>query len=111
MEVWNVDLGKGEDHVQGGVRPCLVVSNDIGNRYSPVVIIAPLTSSKIKKPMPTHVYVDAESCGMYSDSTILFEQILTIPKKKLEFKIFDMPKIYFKKIEKAMQISLSMSLT
>lgn len=108
MEVWEVDLGAGDGSVQGGNRPCVVVSNDMGNKYSPVVIVVPLTSSKVKRPMPTHVFVDANDCGIFCDSTVLCEQVITVTKERLKFKIFEMPMTYLKKINNALNVSLNL---
>ncbi|PIH61535.1 type II toxin-antitoxin system PemK/MazF family toxin [Paenibacillus sp. LK1] len=108
MEVWEVDLPAGDGSVQGGHRPCVVISNDMGNKYSPVVIVVPLTSSKLKKRMPTHVFVDANECGVFNDSTALCEQVLTVKKERLQYKIFEMPKNYIGKIRNAINISLSL---
>lgn len=106
FEIWEVNLGKSDGSVQGGNRPCIVTSNNIGNKYSPVVIVSPLTSSKFKKEMPTHVKLCAEEIGLYDDSTILFEQVITVPKDKLEYKIADIPK----HLERAANNALSLSL-
>lgn len=110
LEVWEIDLGTKNGSVQSGHRPCVVISNNKGNLYSPVVIVIPLTSSKIKKPMPTHVHVDAESCDIYSDSTVLCEQIMTVPKQSLQYKLFELPMSYLKKINNAIGISLDLNI-
>lgn len=72
------DLGSAVGSEQGGIRPVLITQNDIGNKHSPTIIIAPITS-KIKRPMPTHIKIGCE-CGLECPSTALFEQTRTIDK-------------------------------
>jgi mRNA interferase MazF len=105
LEMYNIDFGESRGSVQGGERPGVVLGNDIGNKYSPVVLVAPVTS-KVKKPMPTHVRVDKDEIGLYEDSIILLEQIITIPKDRLGFKIATIPK----RLESAVNNALSLSL-
>ncbi|WP_206098611.1 type II toxin-antitoxin system PemK/MazF family toxin [Paenibacillus silvae] len=107
LEMWNADLGENKGSVQGGVRPVVIVGNNIGNKYSPVVLVSPVTS-KVKKPMPTHVKVNKEDLGLYEDSIILLEQVMTIPKDKLDFKITDIPDYFSNSINRALQLSLSL---
>ncbi|PYY28291.1 type II toxin-antitoxin system PemK/MazF family toxin [Paenibacillus illinoisensis] len=107
LDMWNANLGPKRGSVQSGQRPIVVLGNDIGNKYSPVVIVAPVTS-KVKKPLPTHVKVSSEEVGLYDDSIILLEQIMTIPKDQLDFKITELPKKFNDAIVKAIGISLSM---
>lgn len=107
MEVWNADLGRRQGSEQGGVRPVVILQNDIGNKYSPTVTIAPMTSSPTKKRMPTHVNAKAsEIDGLGSDSTILVEQMITIDKNKLDFKVLDLPSFIEWEVERAMLIQL-----
>ena len=80
------DLGWGEGSEQGGVRPVVVLQNDVGNRYSNTIIVAP-TSSQHKPPIPTHITVYNNDGGLWSCSTILLEQIRTIDKKRLKEKM------------------------
>ncbi|MGL6174890.1 MAG: type II toxin-antitoxin system PemK/MazF family toxin [Cellulosilyticaceae bacterium] len=78
-----VDLGKSNGSVQGGTRPCVVIQNDIGNRFAPTTIVAPLTS-KLKKEMPTHVYLKGmEYDNRIIDSIVLCEQIKVIPRDSI----------------------------
>ncbi|WP_049817017.1 type II toxin-antitoxin system PemK/MazF family toxin [Paenibacillus peoriae] len=108
LDMWNVQLGSNKGSVQSGERPCVVIGNNIGNKYSPVVIVAPVTS-KVKKDMPTHVKVSGNDTGLYSDSIILLEQIITISKDQLDFKITELPDKYSDEIVNALSISLAMS--
>jgi mRNA interferase MazF len=103
-EVWNADLGIGLGCEQGGVRPVIVVQNDIGNKYSPGVTVLPLTSSKTKRSLPTHVEIKADEIGLYNDSIIMAEQVRTIDKMRLDFKIADIPTYMIKDIERAMHV-------
>lgn len=75
------DLGKTIGSEQGGLRPVLITQNDIGNKHSPTIIVAPITS-KVKRPMPTHVSIGCE-CGLECPSTALFEQIRTSDKSRV----------------------------
>ncbi|PYE51571.1 type II toxin-antitoxin system PemK/MazF family toxin [Paenibacillus barcinonensis] len=107
LDMWNVNLGRNKGSVQSGERPCVVLGNDMGNKYSPVVIVAPVTS-RVKKPMPTHVKVEKEEIGLYDDSIILLEQIMTVSKDQLDFKIAELPRHFGNAINKALQLSLSL---
>ena len=79
--IWIIDLpSSGNSHVQHGIRPAIIVSNDMANLYSPVVTVVPLTSRQ-KKPLPTHVSL--RGCGLNRDSTALCEQIITVDKTRL----------------------------
>lgn len=82
FEVYYVDLGKGTGSVQGGLRPCVIISNDIGNYHSSIIMVAPITS-KIKHNLPTHVKVGVKD-GLKTSSTILLEQITTVSKDQLQ---------------------------
>lgn len=81
-DIYTVDLGEGFGSIQGGFRPCVVVSNNVGNRFAPVVMIAPLTT-KTKHNIPTHVSGGIEM-GVPRESTILYEQLMTINKTQLK---------------------------
>jgi mRNA interferase MazF len=93
---------------QGGVRPVLVIQNDIGNKYSPTVIVAAITSQINKAKLPTHVELAAESYGITKDSVILLEQIRTIDKKRLKEKIGHLSDELMKQVDVALQISFGL---
>jgi mRNA interferase MazF len=93
---------------QGGVRPVLVVQNDIGNKYSPTVIVAAITSQINKAKLPTHVEISASDYGLPKDSVILLEQIRTIDKKRLREKIGYLSAETMKKVDEALQISFGL---
>lgn len=77
------DLGLGEGSEQSGMRPCVVVQNDLGNRFSPTIIVAAITSSTTKANLPTHIEID-ETCGLDKPSVILCEQLRTIDKNRIK---------------------------
>ena len=86
-DIYYADLSPVIGSEQGGIRPVLVVQNDVGNKYSPTVIAAAITSQINKAKLPTHIEVDAQSYGLSKDSVILLEQVRTIDKKRLKEKI------------------------
>lgn len=93
---------------QGGIRPVLVIQNDIGNKYSPTVIVAAITSQINKAKLPTHVELEALSYGITKNSVILMEQIRTIDKKRLKEKIGHLSDELMKQADIAMQISFGL---
>ncbi len=76
-EIYYADLSPVVGSEQGGVRPVLIVQNDVGNKFSPTVIAAAITSQKDKSALPTHIEVDAGNCGLAKDSVVLLEQVRT----------------------------------
>ncbi|AEF16474.1 transcriptional modulator of MazE/toxin, MazF [Thermoanaerobacterium xylanolyticum LX-11] len=93
---------------QGGVRPVLVIQNDIGNKYSPTVIVSAITSQINKAKLPTHVEINGTEYGLNKDSVILLEQIRTIDKKRLREKIGHFDQDMMEKVNEALQISLGL---
>ena len=85
-DIYYADLSPVVGSEQGGVRPVLIVQNDVGNRYSPTVIAAAITSQKEKSKLPTHIELDSKNCGLSKDSVVLLEQIRTIDKRRLREK-------------------------
>ena len=86
-DIYYADLSPVVGSEQGGIRPVLVIQNDIGNKYSPTVIAAAITSQINKAKMPTHIELAAKDYGLNKDSGILLEQIRTIDKRRLREKI------------------------
>ena len=82
-DIYYADLSPVVGSEQGGIRPVLIVQNDVGNRFSPTVIAAAITSQTGKAKLPTHIELAAQCCGLPKDSVILLEQIRTIDKKRL----------------------------
>ncbi len=83
-EIYYADLSPVVGSEQGGIRPVLIVQNDVGNKYSPTVIAAAITSQREKSKLPTHIEINAQSCGLAKNSVVLLEQIRTIDKKRLK---------------------------
>lgn len=107
-DVYYADLRPVVGSEQGGVRPVLVIQNDAGNRHSPTVIVAAITSRMNKAKLPTHVEVSAERYGIVKDSVILLEQVRTIDKSRLREKICHLESDIQRKIDRALLISLSL---
>jgi mRNA interferase MazF len=106
--VYFADLSPVVGSEQGGVRPVLILQNDIGNRFSPTVIVAAITAQIQKAKLPTHVEIDAKRYGLERDSVILLEQIRTIDKQRLTDKITHLDEEVMEKIDDALQISLGL---
>ena len=82
-DIYYADLSPVVGSEQGGIRPVLIVQNDVGNRFSPTVIAAAITSQKYKTNLPTHIRVNADGCGLAKDSIVLLEQVRTLDKSVL----------------------------
>ncbi|MCJ7842193.1 type II toxin-antitoxin system PemK/MazF family toxin [Lederbergia sp. NSJ-179] len=107
-DVYFADLSPVVGSEQGGVRPVLVLQNDIGNRFSPTVIIAAITAQIQKAKLPTHVEIDAKKYGFERDSVLLLEQIRTVDKQRLTDKITHLDEEMMEKVDEALQISLGL---
>ena len=107
-DIYYADLRPVIGSEQGGVRPVLIVQNDTGNKHSPTVIIAAITSQMNKAKLPTHVELSAREYGIVKDSVILLEQVRTIDKSRLKEKVCHLDENVLKKINKALQISLAL---
>ncbi len=107
-DIYYADLSPVIGSEQGGVRPVLIIQNDIGNRYSPTVIIAAITSQINKAKLPTHIEIIATDYGLPKDSVILLEQIRTIDKRRLEEKIGHIDDEMMEKVNDALMISLGL---
>ena len=94
---------------QGGIRPVLVIQNDVGNRYSPTVIVLAITGQVNKARLPTHVPVAAEGTGLQKDSVILAEQIRTLDKRRLRERIGTLKPEVMEKVTNALKISLGVN--
>ena len=106
--LYYADLSPVVGSEQGGVRPVLIIQNDIGNKYSPTVIVAAITSQINKAKLPTHIEISAHEYGLNKDSVILWEQIRTIDKKRLREKIGCLDKNMMLKVDNSLQISLGL---
>lgn len=108
-DIYYADLSPVIGSEQGGVRPVLVVQNDVGNRYSPTVIAAAITSQINKAKMPTHIEINAENCGLSRDSVVLLEQVRTIDKRRLKEKIGHLESDMMRRVDTALEISFGLS--
>ncbi len=108
-DIYYADLSPVIGSEQGGVRPVLVVQNDVGNRYSPTVIAAAITSQINKAKMPTHIEIDAQDYGLARDSVVLLEQVRTIDKKRLKEKIGHLDAFMMDRVNTALEISFGLS--
>lgn len=107
-DVFFADLSPVKGSEQGGQRPVLIIQNDIGNKYSPTVIVAAVTAKISKAKLPTHVEVDASQVGLLKDSVILLEQVRTIDKIRLLQKLGQLEEDVMAKVDKALIISLGL---
>ncbi len=105
-ELYYADLSPVVGSEQGGIRPVLVVQNDIGNKYSPTVIAAAVTSKLNKARLPTHIEIKAADYGLSKDSVVLLEQIRTLDKRRLKERIGELSSSAMKKVNDALLISL-----
>ena len=105
-EIYYADLSPVVGSEQGGLRPVLIVQNDVGNRHSPTVIAAAITSQKDKAHLPTHIAVQADRCGLTRDSIVLLEQIRTIDKRRVTGYIGRISEKEMERVETAMKVSL-----
>lgn len=109
-EIYFADLSPVIGSEQGGIRPVLIIQNDLGNHFSPTVIIAAITARMSKPNMPTHIEIMAEKTGLGKDSVILTEQIRTIDKARLKEKICNLEDEVMKKVDEAIKISVGLDL-
>ena len=109
-EIYYADLSPVVGSEQGGLRPVLIVQNDVGNRHSPTVIAAAITSQKDKTHLPTHIEVQAEKCGLARDSIVLLEQIRTLDKRRLKDKMGELDLRSMNKVNTALSISFGLEI-
>lgn len=108
-EIYYADLSPVVGSEQGGIRPVLIVQNDIGNKYSPTVIAAAITSRTTKNDLPTHIFVDASTCGLTRDSIVLLEQVRTIDKRRLRERMGALEAPVMQEIDRAISVSFGLS--
>ena len=108
-EIYYADLSPVVGSEQGGVRPVLIVQNDVGNRHSPTVIAAAITSQKEKAKLPTHIELSASGCGLAKDSVVLLEQIRTLDKHRLRERAGQITAADQKRVDQALDVSLGLS--
>lgn len=107
-EIYYADLSPVVGSEQGGVRPVLIVQNDVGNKHSPTVIAAAITSQREKSKLPTHIELDASVCGLAKDSIVLLEQIRTIDKKRLKERMGELDPPAMNQVNSALTISFGL---
>ena len=108
-ELYYADLSPVVGSEQGGIRPILIVQNDTGNKYSPTIIAAAITSKMTKAKLPTHIELSANEFGLIKDSVILLEQIRTLDKRRLKERIGELSPMTMSKVNSALLISLGFS--
>ena len=107
-DIYYADLSPVVGSEQGGFRPVLIIQNDVGNRYSPTVICAAITSRMNKAKLPTHIEIDSRRCQIMKDSVILLEQIRTIDKQRLKDMIGHLDKERMRSVDEAIRVSLAL---
>ncbi len=110
-ELYYADLSPVIGSEQGGIRPVLIVQNDVGNKYSPTIIAAAVTSKINKAKLPTHIELSALDYGLQRDSVVLLEQIRTIDKRRLKERIGSLPENTMLMVDNALLISLGFNKT
>ncbi|MDU4891061.1 MAG: type II toxin-antitoxin system PemK/MazF family toxin [Clostridium sp.] len=107
-DIFYADLSPVVGSEQGGIRPVIIIQNDVGNRYSPTVIVAAITSQINKAKLPTHVEISSEEYGLNKDSVVLLEQVRTLDKRRLKERIGHMTDEDMIKVDIALRISLDL---
>ena len=107
-DIYYADLSPVVGSEQGGLRPVLIIQNDVGNRYSPTVIAAAITSRMSKTRLPTHIDIYAERVGLAKDSVILLEQIRTLDKRRLKERIGHLDEIMMQEVNNAIAVSFGL---
>lgn len=107
-EIYYADLSPVIGSEQGGMRPVLIVQNDVGNKYSPTVIAAAITSQLGKARLPTHIEISAQSFGLSKNSVVLLEQIRTLDKKRLKEKMGRLDEGIMHRVDSAIAVSMGL---
>jgi mRNA interferase MazF len=108
-DIFYADLTPNVGSEQGGVRPVLIVQNDLGNKYSPTVIAAAITSKTTKNKLPTHVVLEAEKYGLPVTSTVLLEQVRTLDKSRLRSKVGSVNEDAMKYVDAGLLVSFGLN--
>ena len=108
-EIYYADLSPVVGSEQGGVRPVLIVQNDVGNKYSPTVIAAAITSQQDKSSLPTHILLSASGSGLAKDSIVLLEQVRTIDKTRLKEKMGALDNKAMNMVDRAISVSFGLN--
>ncbi len=107
-DIFYADLSPVVGSEQGGIRPVLIVQNDVGNKFSPTVIAAAITSQHAKSNLPTHIQLQARGSGLAKDSVVLLEQIRTLDKKRLKEKMGSLDTFVMNLVDEALSISFGL---
>ncbi len=107
-DIYYADLSPVIGSEQGGVRPVLIVQNNVGNRFSPTVIAAAITSQRAKANLPTHIMLNAETTGLAKDSVVLLEQVRTIDKHRLKERMGRLDNTSMTQVDQALSISFGL---
>ena len=107
-DIFYADLSPVVGSEQGGIRPVMIIQNDIGNRHSPTVICAAITSKMNKAKLPTHIEIDANKYHLVKNSVVLLEQVRTIDKQRLKDFICHVDKKLMEKVDNALRVSLEL---
>ena len=108
-DIYYADLSPVVGSEQGGIRPVLVIQNDVGNKFSPTVIIAAITSQLDKAKLPTHIELSKEKYNLAKDSVVLLEQIRTLDKRRLQEKLSSIDSVTMQRVDVAVMISLGIT--
>ncbi len=107
-DIFYADLSPVVGSEQGGLRPVLIVQNDVGNRYSPTVIAAAITSQQNKARLPTHIEIEARTYGLTKNSVVLLEQVRTLDKRRLRERMGCLDEKAMQRVDGAIAISLGL---
>ena len=107
-DIYYADLSPVVGSEQGGVRPVLIVQNDVGNKFSPTVIAAAITSQQGKTSLPTHIEVNAHDCGLAKDSVVLLEQVRTLDKQRLRQRMGQVDSDVMERVDAAIAVSFGL---
>jgi len=107
-DIFYADLSPVIGSEQGGVRPVLIVQNDVGNKYSPTIICAAITSQIGKAKLPTHIEIDCTKATLVKDSVVLLEQVRTVDKKRLREKICHVDDAFMSRVDRALRVSFGL---
>ena len=107
-DIYYADLSPVVGSEQGGLRPVLIIQNDIGNKHSPTVICAAITSKMNKAKLPTHIELSTKQCNIVKDSVILLEQLRTIDKQRLKDKVCHLDDSLLERVNRGLSISLDL---
>jgi mRNA interferase MazF len=108
-DIFYADLSPVVGSEQGGIRPVLIVQNDVGNKFSPTVIAAAITSQKYKTDLPTHIKVNADGSGLARDSIVLLEQVRTLDKRRLKERMGNLETRDMQRVDRALSVSLGIT--